>query len=60
MERAERESLEKMLQEERDERDRLIEGERRSRLEFENTMMAKFAQLSQQMGTHQVIIVACL
>ncbi|CAM0884194.1 unnamed protein product [Alopecurus aequalis] len=54
LERAERENLEEMLKEERAERDRLIEEERRSRQEFETNMMKKFAQLSQQMGTHQV------
>ena len=58
-ERAERENLEEMLKEERAERNRLIEEERKSRLEFETNMMAKFAQLSQQMGTNQVIIVLC-
>ena len=59
-ERAERENLQEMLKEERAKRDRLIEEERKSRLEFENTMMAKFAQLSQQMGTNQVIIIIYL
>jgi hypothetical protein len=76
LERAERENLEerlkqeraereKLLEEERAERDRLLEEERKSRLEFEKNMMARFAQLSQQMGTkqpqqHQVIILICL
>ena len=75
-ERAERENLEerlkeeraereKLLEEERAERDRLLEEERKSRLEFEKNMMAKFAQLSQQMVTkqvqaHEVVIVICL
>ena len=59
-ERAKRENLVEMLKEERAERNRLIEEERKSRLEFETNMMAKFAQLSQQMGTNQVIIVLCL
>ena len=59
-ERAERENLEEMLKQERADRERLLEEERRSRLEFETDMMAKFKQLSQQMETHQVIIVYCL
>ena len=59
-ERAERENLEEMLKEERAERDKLIEDERNKRLKFETTMMAKFAQLTQQVGTHQLIIVICL
>ena len=49
-----------MLKNERAERERLLEEERRSRLELRQTMMAKFAQLSQQMGTHQMIIFICL
>ena len=58
-ERAERENLEEMLKQERADRDRLIEDERRSRLDFETTMMAKFAQLFEQMVAHQVIMVIC-
>ena len=60
-EHAERENLEEMLKEERAERDKLIKKEQRSRQEFETNMMAKFALLSQQMATHQqVIVVICL
>ena len=57
---AERELLEERLKEERAERERLLEAERTSRLDFEKSMMAKFAELSQQMGTQQVITVICL
>ena len=57
LERAEREQLEEMLKEERVERERLLEEERTSRLDFEKNMMAKFVELSQQMGTQQVITV---
>jgi hypothetical protein len=60
LERAEKEQLEERLKEERAERERLLEEERTSRLEFEKNMMAKFAELSQQMGTQQVITVTCL
>ncbi|XBH62488.1 hypothetical protein VPH35_116702 [Triticum aestivum] len=54
LERAEREQLEERLKEERAERERLLQEERTSRLEFEKNMMAKFVELSQQMGTQQV------
>ncbi|KAM3208909.1 hypothetical protein ACQJBY_063535 [Aegilops geniculata] len=54
LERAEREQLEERLKEERAERERLLEEERTSRVEFEKNMMAKFAELSQQMGTQQM------
>ena len=54
-ERAKRENLEERLKEERAETERLLEEERRSILEFEKNMMAKFAQFSQQTQTHQVI-----
>ena len=60
LECAERENLEERLKEERAERERMLEEERRSRLEFETNMMEKFAQLSQQTGTHLVLIVICL
>ncbi|EMS57084.1 hypothetical protein TRIUR3_32716 [Triticum urartu] len=53
-ERAKRENLEERLKEERAETERLLEEERRSTLEFEKNMMAKFAQFSQQMQTHQM------
>ena len=59
MECAEREELEERLKEERAERERLLQEERTSRLEFERNMMAKFVELSQQMGTQQVITVIC-
>ena len=59
LERAEREQLEERLKEERAERERLLQEERTSRLEFEKNMMAKFVELSQQMGTQQVITVIC-
>ncbi|XP_040248248.2 LOW QUALITY PROTEIN: uncharacterized protein [Aegilops tauschii subsp. strangulata] len=54
LERAEREQLEERLKEERAERERLLQEERTSRLEFEKNMMAKFVELSQQMGIQQV------
>nr|XP_040258746.2 myosin-11 [Aegilops tauschii subsp. strangulata] len=54
LERAEREQLEERLKEECAERERLLQEERTSRLEFERNMMAKFIELSQQMGTQQV------
>uniref|UniRef100_M8C407 Uncharacterized protein n=1 Tax=Aegilops tauschii TaxID=37682 RepID=M8C407_AEGTA len=54
LERAEREQLEERLKEECAERERLLQEERTSRLEFERNMMAKFVELSQQMGTQQV------
>ncbi|XP_073362832.1 uncharacterized protein [Aegilops tauschii subsp. strangulata] len=53
LERAEREQLEERLKEECAERERLLQEERTSRLEFERNMMAKFVELSQQMGTQQ-------
>nr|XP_040253238.1 uncharacterized protein LOC109745299 isoform X3 [Aegilops tauschii subsp. strangulata] len=54
LECAEREQLEERLKEECAERERLLQEERTSRLEFERNMMAKFIELSQQMGTQQV------
>ncbi|XP_048557217.1 epidermal growth factor receptor substrate 15-like [Triticum urartu] len=51
---AKRENLEERLKEERAETERLLEEERRSTLEFEKNMMAKFAQFSQQTQTHQM------
>uniref|UniRef100_M8BZD2 Uncharacterized protein n=1 Tax=Aegilops tauschii TaxID=37682 RepID=M8BZD2_AEGTA len=53
LEHAEREQLEERLKEECAERERLLQEERTSRLEFERNMMAKFVELSQQMGTQQ-------
>uniref|UniRef100_A0A8I6XZB0 Uncharacterized protein n=1 Tax=Hordeum vulgare subsp. vulgare TaxID=112509 RepID=A0A8I6XZB0_HORVV len=58
-ERAERERLEEKLKEESAERERLLEAERTSRLKFEKNMMTKFAELSKQMGTQQVITCIC-
>jgi plasmid stability protein len=49
MERAEREILEERLKEEHDERERFLEAERSSRLQFEKYRMAKFRKLSQQL-----------
>nr|XP_045089385.1 uncharacterized protein LOC109733696 isoform X2 [Aegilops tauschii subsp. strangulata]XP_045089386.1 uncharacterized protein LOC109733696 isoform X2 [Aegilops tauschii subsp. strangulata] len=54
LECAEREQLEERLKEECAKRERLLQEERTSRLEFERNMMAKFIELSQQMGTQQV------
>ncbi|XBI06630.1 hypothetical protein VPH35_134623 [Triticum aestivum] len=54
LECAEREQLEERLKEECAERERLLQEERTSRLKFERNMMAKFIELSQQMGTQQV------
>ncbi|XP_048556554.1 uncharacterized protein LOC125537302 isoform X2 [Triticum urartu] len=54
LERAEREQLEERLKEERAERERLLQEERTSRLELEKNMMAKFVELSKQMGIQQV------
>jgi len=45
LERAEREQLEERLKEECAERERLLEAERTSRLEFEKKLMAKFVEL---------------